>query len=296
MPNLQFDMLNSQRRNSMAPSDATRHPGEGHAGEALVGEAHEPPVKRCSECSAADKPSVSVIMPAFNEEGNLASSVESVRKALGQLRDFEVIIIDDCSHDATGRVADRLAQEDRRIVVVHNPRNMGLGYNYRKGVELARHDYTLMIPGDNEIPARSIEAIADKMGEPDMIIPYMLNSHIRPAGRRIISWLFVRTMNVLFGLHLRYFNGPCAIRSQALKTVPIDTNGFAYMAASLVRLMKRGHSYVQVGIWLQEREFGRSKALRPKNVASVAKTVLSLVLETRLGSAVAMKGAENNPC
>jgi glycosyltransferase involved in cell wall biosynthesis len=227
--------------------------------------------------------SLSVIVPAFNEERNLAAAVNTVREATAdKVSDLEIIIVDDNSTDGTGPIADRLASEDGRIRVVHNPSNMGLGYNYRKGAALACREYVIMVPGDNENSSRSIQPVLEHLGEADLIVPYVVNPEVRPLARRVLSRLFVFIVNVLCGLRLRYYNGTCAIRREALEGLPIDTNGFAYMADTLVRLLKRGHSYKEVGVQLDQRVYGPSKAFAPRNVVQVGWAVLTLFWQVRV--------------
>ena len=229
------------------------------------------------------KPTISVIVPALNEEEHLADAVEIVRQAAAdRVEALEVIIVDDASTDQTGPIADRLAREDSRIRVVHNPRSMGLGYGYRTGVELASHEYVIMVPGDNETPVETIQTIIDNSRDCDLVITHVLNPQLRPLGRRVLSGLFVRLVSGITGLRLRYYNGNCSIRRQVLLEVPLDVNGHAYMAATLVRLLRRGHSYREIGVRLQPRQAGRSKAFKLTNIIGVAKTLGSLFWETRV--------------
>ncbi len=70
--------------------------------------------------------SISVIIPAYNEEGNLKGAVDSVLAAVGDsFTDYEILIFDDGSQDGTGRLADEMAASDAmgRIKVIHNGTN-----------------------------------------------------------------------------------------------------------------------------------------------------------------------------
>ena len=66
-------------------------------------------------------PSFTVIVPALNEEKNLAPAVEAILTQMKPLASsLEVLVFDDASTDRTGSVADELAQRDARVRVVHN--------------------------------------------------------------------------------------------------------------------------------------------------------------------------------
>lgn len=230
------------------------------------------------------KPTISIIVPCLNEAGNLRGTVNSIMDALSSssFGDYEILIFNDKSTDDTGKIAEEIRKEDKRVKVIHNPKNMGFGYNYTEGVRLASKEYIIMIPGDNEIPATAIKKTFRAVGKADAVIPYTANTWVRPLSRRVISRLFVIMMNTLFGLRLTYYNGTCVIKSSLLKKVPMTTWGFAYMAAILVRLLKAGASYTEVGVEIQQRSTGKTKAFKLKNIISVVSAIFKLFWEVRV--------------
>lgn len=225
--------------------------------------------------------SISVIIPAFNEEGNLENTVKDVVSAIetANIENYEILIFNDFSGDRTGEVAERLAIESKRIRVIHNPKNMGLGYNYQKGIELAKNDYVIMVPGDNEVEGKSVGNLFSQVGKADIIISYTANPETRPKTRQIISKSFVKLMNFLFGLKLRYYNGICLIRKDLLQKVEMTTFGFAYMAEILTKLIKSGHSFVEVPMYIRPRAYGRVSVFRLKSITGVIRTILLLFSE-----------------
>src|SRR5205809_4235667 len=123
---------------------------------------------------------LSVIIPALDEEGNLAAAVGTVLDAIGnRFADYELLIFDDGSTDHTGTIADELAAGNPHVRVIHNGQNMGFGYNYTRGVQLARMDYVAMFPGDNEIPVEAIREILGAVGSADIVVPYIATPAVR---------------------------------------------------------------------------------------------------------------------
>lgn len=227
--------------------------------------------------------SISVIMPALNEEENLANAVAAVQSVVaGRSQQHEILIFDDGSTDRTGEIAEALAKAHREIHVVHHERPRGLGYCYRRGAGLATCEHIVMVPGDNEVPAGSLATIFAQIGAADIVVPYFTNASIRPRSRQLVSRAFTGLVNTLFGLNLRYFNGPCIHRRALAQSAMPNTSGFAYMAVLLVRLVRSGCRFKEVGIELGPRSGGRSKAFRLKNVMSVGLSLVSLVIETRV--------------
>ncbi len=227
-----------------------------------------------------EKPSLSVIIPALDEEGNLEDAMKSVYQAMDQrFSAYEILIFNDGSTDATGRIAETLAARDGNVKVIHNPRTMGFGYNINAGIERARYEYVTMVPGDNEIPSNSIEQLFKHTGPADIVASYFTNQEIRPFYRQILSILYTTVLNLIFGLDMKYYNGPFVYKLEVVKKIPIATGGFAYLASNLVRMLKMGHSFIEVGIPLGKRKYGASKAVTVSNTIVVARTLFLLFLE-----------------
>ncbi len=232
---------------------------------------------------AQNKPTISIIIPALNEEKNIKPTIEEVVAAIGNdFSSYEILIFDDCSKDRTGLIADELSSKNKNVSVIHNANRLGLGGNYKRGVELAKNDYIMLIPGDNQFLRDSLKQIFLPLGAADIIIPYTLNYRIRPLHRQFISRAFTSLVNLLFGLKLKYYNGIVIHKKRIIKSVPISSNGFAYQAEILVRLIKSGHSYKEVGVNILERSHGKSNAFTSKNIYSVLKTLSKLFVDVHI--------------
>jgi len=226
---------------------------------------------------------VSVIIPSFNEEANIAAAVANVLEAVkGRVEDYEIKLFDDCSTDKTGQIIDRLAAENKKIMAVHNQKNMGFGFNFNKGVELCRMEYISILPGDNEIELKGIETMFNNIGIADVIVPYVVNKGVRSISRQLISKTYVFIMNLFFRCGLCYYTGPAILRSDILKNMQLKANDFAFMSVALVRAVRKGYSFVEVPIYIRSRLGGKSKAFRFKNVVSVIITISKLFWEVYL--------------
>jgi glycosyltransferase involved in cell wall biosynthesis len=221
--------------------------------------------------------SLTVVIPAYNEEENLEATVREVVAAASSFEAYELIIIDDSSRDRTGEIADLLAAQDTHVRVVHNNPNQGLGWNFRHGIELAKMQYVAMVPGDNAFDRATLSNLFRVVGTADIITGWTTNMEVRPVGRRIVSWCFTNGMNILFGLRMKYYNGPCVFRTQDALKARSSSDGFAYMAEMLVRLLTSGRTVKEVGLVLHERQAGRSSALRIRNIMSVFHAVGRLI-------------------
>src|SRR5262245_17430036 len=95
---------------------------------------------------------LTVVMPAYNEEGAITTAVAEVREwILDRVPGSDLLVVDDGSRDGTGAILDRLAAEDPRVGVVHRP-NGGHGPALRTGIEAASGDALFLIDSDRQIP------------------------------------------------------------------------------------------------------------------------------------------------
>ncbi|MEK6983824.1 MAG: glycosyltransferase family 2 protein [Nanoarchaeota archaeon] len=225
--------------------------------------------------------SISIIIPAYNEEKNLADAVKTIDSVVKRMfKDYEFLILDDGSSDATGAIADSLAKKNTRIRVIHFGRNMGFGYAYRKGVYHSRKKYVMLVPGDNEILKKSITEILNHVGEADIIIPYIANKEVRTVTRRLISMFFTNMLNILFGFHIKYYNGLVLYESSLVKKVRMTTDSFAFQAEILIRLLKKGYSYKEVPMHIKEPAKGHTtKIFKIRNLVGVVSSVTRLFFE-----------------
>ena len=230
--------------------------------------------------------SVSIIIPAYNEEKKLAPTVNFVLVSLNKnsISDFEILIFDDASTDKTGEVADELAKKYSQVRVIHNSKNMNLGYNITRGFQLATKEYSGFVPGDNETDPETLDNIFKVLGTADVIVPYIANYEVRSFMRRWLSKTYVKIINLAFGLNMRYYNGMCFFKTSMVQKVPVSTYGFAYMTEILVKILKSNPDikFIEVPMINRARASGESKAFRPKNVASVFKTFLTLFWEVQI--------------
>lgn len=220
--------------------------------------------------------SVSFVVPCLNEELNIDATVEAIRSAANGLVRREIILIDDCSTDGTLDRMRKLAAADAAIRVLDNPKNLGLGGSYKRGIAMAKLDYVMLVPGDNGFPPESIRRILMHAGEADIVIPYVEGASGRSASRIVISTFFTVVLNALFWLDVRYYNGTVLHKTRLLRTIDIATDSFAYQAEATIKLICRGATYIQCPVEVRDRAFGASTAVNLRNITGVLKAVLHL--------------------
>ncbi|MEW2067104.1 CDP-glycerol glycerophosphotransferase family protein [Streptomyces sp. NPDC007346] len=116
-------------------------------------------------------PRFTVIVPAFRVQAYLHACLDSVLSQ--SFKDFEIVVVDDCSPDACGPIADEYARRDPRVTALHLPRNSGLGPARNAGMERASGDYLIFLDGDDTLLPEALLTIADRLGatgDPDVLM------------------------------------------------------------------------------------------------------------------------------
>lgn len=222
--------------------------------------------------------SVSVIILSLNEAGNIKNVVNLVLKSLQEenINDYELILVDSGSTDGTEKIIEELASTNNCIKAVHDLPRGGLGRSFKTGMALASKDYVGWFPGDNETLPETMNNVFKEIGRFDIIIPFTVNTLVRSPYRRLLSLTYTALFNIVFGLHLKYFNGPCFFKRQLLNEVTRSTDGPAYMAEILVQLVQKNLPYVEVPMYIKPRDYGKANVLKWKNVYLIAETIIRL--------------------
>ena len=113
---------------------------------------------------------LSVIMPVYNEEATLSEVVGQVLRAPCELKK-ELILVNDCSSDESGKVADGLAKEDERIRVFHHHTNRGKGAAIRTAIPQIRGKYAIIQDADLEYDPKEYPALLEPLltGRADVV-------------------------------------------------------------------------------------------------------------------------------
>lgn len=214
--------------------------------------------------SAADTPALSVVLPAFNEEALLAGTVASLCDTLAALGvDFELIIVNDGSRDATGRIADELAGARPQLSVCHQE-NQGLGGALRTGIGRARGQYVLTWPADTPVEPADLAPFVAHLGEADVLVGYRSRRVGYNPVMRLNSWIYPQLVALLFGLRLRDVNWTHLYRTAYIQRVRLTQRGIPMLVEALVRLRDLGASFLEVPSEMKLRTAGVASASRVK--------------------------------
>jgi dolichyl-phosphate beta-glucosyltransferase len=105
--------------------------------------------------------SLSIIIPAYNEERRLPATLETIQRYLEtKALDFvEVVVVDDGSRDETARLVEQASAQDTRVRLLKNPGNRGKGYAVRHGMQEARGEWVLFSDADLSAPIEELDKL-----------------------------------------------------------------------------------------------------------------------------------------
>ena len=225
---------------------------------------------------------ITLMVPCYNEEDNVAVALEDIRNAVARLKiTYEVIVIDDCSSDRTSdKVREYQRQHPEMPIHLHrNEPNRGLARNFVDGAFMARGLYYRMICGDAVESADSIANVLSHMGEADIIIPFVDGQPVgKGLARQLLSKTFVRVINLCSGHNLRYYNGLAIYRTFDLLRMHTQSRGFGFQAETITRMLDSGRSYREVPSKFHERLAGTSNAITLHNWLSTGYTIFRIFM------------------
>jgi dolichol-phosphate mannosyltransferase len=209
-----------------------------------------------------------LVLPTYNEAGNVERFVEAVRAVLPE--SAHVLIVDDSSPDGTGEIADRLAAEQPNVAVLHRPRKEGLGPAYIAGFRRALEEgaaLVLEMDSDFSHDPSYLPAMLAASERADLAIGsrYVPGGGVEDWGpvRRVISRGGSAYARLVLGLSVRDLTaGFKCFRREVLEALDLDTiasRGYAFQVEVTYRAIQHGFEVVEVPIVFRDRRVGSSK-------------------------------------
>lgn len=224
------------------------------------------------------KVSLSIIIPALNEEKLIEASYREARNSTKGLLNYEIIFINDGSTDSTYEIMKQIARDDSSVRIINNVEPVGLGSAYLQGVHSAKHEFVVMVPGDLAFDSPNLIKLFSRIGEHDILIPFHVNANlVRPLFRRYISLCYTNIINYAANQKLPYYNSIVVHRTKSVRNLCVKACGFTYQAEILLNLLEGGSSYTIIDIDMIDRKAGGSKAFSAKNVLETLWFLVKLI-------------------
>jgi glycosyltransferase involved in cell wall biosynthesis len=225
---------------------------------------------------------LTIFVPCYNEATRIEGTLATIREAHAELPfTYEVIVVDDGSKDDTARVVESFLKghPDFPGRLHRNARNLGLSRSFVETAFMGKGRHYRLVCGDNVEPKETMKALAGKMGEADIVLPYYPSLPGKSQTRRLISRTFTFLVNTLSGRSIRYYNG-CAVyrRFHVMRWAPYNY-GFGFQADLITMLLEEGADYVEMPVTGSHFEKTRgSSPLNFRNFVSTGHTLFEILL------------------
>jgi glycosyltransferase involved in cell wall biosynthesis len=227
---------------------------------------------------ATRKPGLSVFFPAYNDSGTIASLVISALRAARKLTpDFEVIVVNDGSADATAEIADELARTYPEVKVVHHERNRGYGGALRSGFAAATRDLIFYTDGDAQYDPSEMAVLWHAFGEGvDLVNGYKI-SRSDPLHRIVIGRIYHHTVKILFGLKVRDVDCDFRLMRRAIfDRVLLEKNSGVICLEMMKKIQDAGFRIAEVPVHHYHRAHGQSQFFNFRRLFRTAIDVMKL--------------------
>lgn len=239
------------------------------------------------------KPTVSLVIPMYNEELNIERAVAVARESLEKYAgDHEILIVDDASTDSSPLIVSRIAAEDPHVRVLSHEKNRQLGGTLRTGFAAATKDLVFYMdadmPFDPDVLGRAIRAM--ELTGADVIAAYRHDRTMEGFKRGVYTLVYNWLIGVLFGWPHRDINFSFKLMKRSvLETIELRSEGSLIDAELVVKAKNRGFTIQQIGIDYFPRTRGTSHLGSFSVVLKILRELVKLFPEMRRKPATGAK-------
>ena len=209
------------------------------------------------------KRSISVILPAHNEEDNIQPIVAATKGVLREIfADFEIIIVNDGSTDRTRQILEKMVLSDPTLRIINHPVNIGYGASLKSGILASRGELIFFTDSDLQFDIAELGQLLRWIENYDIVIGFR-SKRQDPFIRRLNAWGWGILVRYLFDLDIRDMN--CAFklfRREVFDNIFIDSIGAFVNTEILVRAKKRNFTLHQVPVTHYARKRGKQSGAR----------------------------------
>jgi glycosyltransferase involved in cell wall biosynthesis len=209
--------------------------------------------------SSEPGPALSVVVPLYNEEGNIDLLVSAVREALAAVESWELLLVDDGSTDGTAARALECCAADPRVRLLRLARNYGQTAAMQAGFDHARGAVVVSMDGDMQNDPADIPRLVARLEEGfDLVAGYRERRQDKFLTRKVPSWLANRLIRRVTGVPIR--DNGCslkAFRRNLLHRLHLYADLHRFIPA--VAAATAGARITELPVRHHPRRYGRSK-------------------------------------
>jgi glycosyltransferase involved in cell wall biosynthesis len=223
--------------------------------------------------------SVSVVLPAYNEEEVIEPTVRHVAEVMAPLvSDFEIVVTNDGSKDRTGEILAALQTDPSlHLRVITHQKNQGYGAALASGFDAADHSLIFMTDGDKQFDVAELADLLPFMdAETDLVIGWR-RKRADPFMRLVNAWGWKLLVNGLFGYTARDID--CAFklfRREVWRSVVVHARGATFSAEFLIKARRLGFRVEERPVSHFPRTAGSATGAKPAVIVRAFRELFSL--------------------
>jgi glycosyltransferase involved in cell wall biosynthesis len=231
------------------------------------------------------KPTISLVIPMFNEEANIDHAVEYAVYALNEhAAEYEIIIVDDASTDQSPEIVRRAIAGNPRIRLISHDFNQKLGASLRTGFAAAQYELVLYmdadLPFDPDVLGRAVRAM--NLTRADVVSGYRFDRTTEGLKRTLYTIAYNWLIRILFRVYIRDVNFSFKLmRREVLNAIQLQSEGSLIDAELIVKARNRGFIIQQIGLDYFPRVLGTSHLSSPAVIVKIFRELISLFPEMR---------------
>lgn len=222
-------------------------------------------------------PSVSLVVPAYNEEAGLAATIDRCQATLRDCTDdYEIVILDDCSRDKTAEIMERIRLTDpAHIRTMRHAVNQGIARTFEDLYAAATKDYVFLIPGDAEYPPEALRDAMPLLAAHDIVVCKRVRKNYT-LYRHVISWSYRWFTAILFGVDIYDPGATKVVKRDIFTTVPVTCTSVYVEVERILAAVRMGRTLATVDIMQEPRKGGVARGARLSVVWPTVVDMLSL--------------------
>lgn len=224
--------------------------------------------------------SLTIAIPAYNEEENIAFVVkDSLKKLPLYFKDFEVVVVDDGSKDKTGEILDKLASKNKNLRVIHQE-NGGYSKAMWSGIKASQKDYVAYMPADGQFMVDDMRHCFEEMGDADLILGYRGGRPDYNTKRMVFSYGYLTLLTLLFNIKYMDVGWVNIWRTKKVKNMKLTcAEGIFILTEIVVRFIKKGYKIAEAPSYYHVRKAGVVKNAKWSVVFKTFESAFKLWIE-----------------
>jgi glycosyltransferase involved in cell wall biosynthesis len=219
--------------------------------------------------------SLSVVLPAYNEEASIQQIISAITNVLsGWINDFEIIVVNDGSKDHTEEIVKWLCQQNPYVRLINHKINQGYGAALITGFESASKELIFFMDADGQFDIRDLARFFPLIEDYDAVLGYR-NPRCDSWLRSLNAWGWKQLIRLVLGIHVRDID--CAFklfRAEFFQTHRLETRGAMINAEILYKFSRAGYTYTEVSVRHLPRQGGKATGAKPAVILRALREML----------------------